>query len=348
MMTEKQIYNCHTHIFTHRHVPNRYLSLMGMPLIPVLRHRFLRRRLPRYLQMVIFWSRSDFLNRVAAFYHAAMFDRQEDCYCELASFYPPKTRFVVLPMDLAYMGAGTPLVNIDRQHEELAALAKVFPEIIPFAHIDPRRPDALRRLRTLVEEHGFKGVKIYPPLGYDPNDRVLMTEIYPYMVRNGLPLMSHCSQGGVATKDEAAESARLRTHPDRYRHVMDRFPLLRVCLGHFGGIRQWTLYFDDPTKRELTWQARIRSLIKEEGYTNLYTDISYTVFHFQDNVPLLKIFLEDPDLAPRILFGSDYYMAYNERFSEKRLSIDLRAALGERLFWKIANDNPRRYLGIDE
>jgi hypothetical protein len=39
-------------------------------------------------------------------------------------------------------------------------------------------------------------------------------------------------------------------------------------------------------------------------------------------------------------------MVESEKYSEKRLSIDLRCALGEALFWKRANQNPRIYLGI--
>jgi hypothetical protein len=46
----------------------------------------------------------------------------------------------------------------------------------------------------------------------------------------------------------------------------------------------------------------------------------------------------------KVLFGSDYYMVESEKYSEKRLSIDLRAELGEDKFWQIANVNPKKYL----
>lgn len=76
----------------------------------------------------------------------------------------------------------------------------------------------------------------------------------------------------------------------------------------------------------------------------MYADISYTIFNFQENAPLLKILLEDDDIAPKVLFGSDYYMVESEKYSEKRLSIDLRFALGENFFWEIASANPQKYL----
>ena len=40
------------------------------------------------------------------------------------------------------------------------------------------------------------------------------------------------------------------------------------------------------------------------------------------------------------------YMVESEKYSEKRLSIDLRYTPGEAMFWKIANENPKIYLGI--
>ncbi len=83
-------------------------------------------------------------------------------------------------------------------------------------------------------------------------------------------------------------------------------------------------------------------MVKE--HPNLYTDISYTIFYFQEFVPALKVFLTDPVVRTRVLFGSDYYMADIEQDNERILSINLRAALGEECFWQIANANPKRYL----
>lgn len=56
------------------------------------------------------------------------------------------------------------------------------------------------------------------------------------------------------------------------------------------------------------------------------------------------VFLTYPALRNRILFGSDYYMTKNERFEERLLSMNLRALLGEDVFWQIADINPRHYL----
>ncbi|MCD4652732.1 amidohydrolase [bacterium] len=196
-----------------------------------------------------------------------------------------------------------------------------------------------------MENHDFKVFKIYLALSYDPDHPLFIEQIYPYMVEKIIPLMTHCSPGIVYDHAEGKEQANRHGHPDNYVPVMERYPGLRICLAHFGGIGEWRKYVDEPSERTNTWLGRIRKLLKS-GNSNLFTDISYTVFNFQKNVPFLKVFLEDSDIASQILFGSDYFMVYNKKYSEKRLSIDLRATLGEDKFWLIAHDNPKRYLGI--
>ena len=142
------------------------------------------------------------------------------------------------------------------------------------------------------------------------------------------------------------DEAYAKADPDNYKQVMETFPELRICLGHFGGISEWRRHINGPRIPDKpTWLSKIRRLIKSGDYPNLYTDISYTIFNFKENVPFLNVLLKDPDILNKVLFGSDYYMVESETYSEKRFSTDLRSVLGEDVFWKIANENPRRYLG---
>lgn len=121
---------------------------------------------------------------------------------------------------------------------------------------------------------------------------------------------------------------------------------MRICLGHFGGIGEWRRHQSEPRDDDNpTWLTKICELMNNGNYQTLYTDISYTIFNFQENMPLLKILLEDSKILPRVVFGSDFFMVENQKYSERRLSTDLRAAIGENKFWKIANENPVQYLG---
>lgn len=345
-MNEKVIYNCHNHTFTHENIPNGYFPFF---LVPAARIAPIRWVLRGFMKAIIPWTKNDKVHRYAAFIKAAYRKTQEVNLEHLTNYYPEETKFIVLPMDMAYMGAGKVKEDIDEQHEELARLSKTQKykdTLIPFAHIDPRRSGSLGRLKSLVENHNFRGVKIYPTLGYSPTDKVLMEEIYPYMVEKNIPLMAHCSPGSVNSKDIGRDKAHAFADPYNYRDVMVKFPELRICLGHFGGIGEWRRHLNEPRDpKKPTWLTKIRELIRSGEYPNLYTDISYTIFSFQENVPLLKILLEDEKILEKVLFGSDFYMVESEKYSERRLSTDLRSALNEKKFWKIANENPKTYLG---
>ncbi|VEN72767.1 conserved hypothetical protein [Candidatus Desulfarcum epimagneticum] len=346
-MAEKTIYNCHSHLFTHENIPNRYFPLFLVPALRMAPFRFVLRGV---MKAIVPWTKNDKAHRYAAFIQAAYRKTQEGNLKRLMGYYPEGTRFIVLPMDMAYMGAGKVKEDIEAQHAELAGLSKdekYSHILIPFAHIEPRRPHALRRLRSLVENHHFKGVKIYPTLGYGPDHEILMEEIYPYMVEKNIPLLAHCSTGSVNSKDMSRHDAHALADPDHYRKVMDAFPELRVCLGHFGGIGEWRRRLNEPRNPDKpTWLKKILELIRSGDYPNLYTDISYTIFNFQENAPFLKILLEERAVLEKTLFGSDFYTVESQKYSEKRLSTGLRFALGEDIFWKIANENPKRYLGL--
>ena len=85
-------------------------------------------------------------------------------------------------------------------------------------------------------------------------------------------------------------------------------------------------------------------------WPGLWTDISYTLFHFDDNLPFLKLFLEGDGAAAerlrsRVLFGSDFYMTRRERLSERAVCFRLRTALGEEMFQQMAETNPAVWLG---
>ncbi|VAW68827.1 hypothetical protein MNBD_GAMMA09-1058 [hydrothermal vent metagenome] len=348
-MNKKIIYNCHCHTFTHENIPNRYFPFFLVPITRIALFRWLLRVI---MKAFIPWKDNDTVQRYSAFIKAAYRKTQEENLKYLTGYYPEKTKFIVLPMDMAYMGAGKVIEDIDEQHAELARISKK-PEyintLIPFAHIDPRRKDALNRLKILVENDNFKGVKIYPTLGYSPDDEVLMSEIYPYMVKKNIPLMTHCSPGSVNSKDITRSEAHAFADPYNYRIVMDIFPELRICLAHFGGVSEWRRHINEPKDpKNPTWLAKIQKLIKCGKYPNLYTDISYTIFNYHENFSLLNILLEDDKITDKILFGSDFYMVESEKYSERRLSTDLRSALGEGKFWKIANINPKSYLGLSE
>ena len=341
-----QIHNCHMHIFTVDHVPENFLPL---GLAKLMKQPYLRAPLRFLLVNLNPFSNRDLFERYSNFIKISTHKTQEGVFKVVRAYYPLDTKFVVLPMDMAYMDAGRVPVDIDAQHDELYRLTQKYPQqIVPFAAVDPRRPCVLDTLKALVETKGFKGVKLYPPLGYMPNHPSLMP-VYEYAQANNVPVMTHCSRGGVKNKNFSATEAARYSDPDNYLEIMDHFPNLKICMGHAGGDKDWQQYLDQPwdgsaPKSEMSWLSKILDIMRSGKYPNFYADISYTIFHIEENAQILKVLLQDERVKTQILFGSDFYMVEQEKFPERRLTMSLRATLGDDLFRQIAETNPKRYL----
>ena len=353
-MKNEPLTNCHIHTFTNSHVPNGFLPAGFMRALKV---PFIRTPLIWLLERGIFWREGDLGERAAKFAKLGIMATQEEIFDRVRRYYPPNTRFVVLPMDMEFMGAGSPDVKWPCQHDELNSLAKKYSEqIIPFAAVDTRRKNVVDELKRCIDM-GFKGVKLYPPLGFSPSDNVLMDKVYPIFVENNLPIMSHCSRGGVKQKGTDKKILWKFAEPKAFCPVAEEFPELRICLAHFGGGTDWNEYLNEPRPDDLAisnkccdvsgnWLHQILEILRNPKIKNIWTDISYTAFYYEQNLPALSIFLQDERIASRVLFGSDYYMAEQEKISERRLSMHVRYVLGEGTFNRIAIENPKVFLNI--
>lgn len=357
------ITNCHIHTFTIEHVPHKFLPLR---LVRILRPKIIRKPLGWLLRNIIPFTDRDLLDRYESFMRITANRSQSDIFEQIRSYYPASTRFIILPMDMAYMQAGRIKKDMEHQHQELLALYQQFPDhVIPFIGVDPRREGVLEMVKTYVEQHGFRGIKIYPRLGFYPDDKRLLP-VYDYAQRNNIPVIAHCSRGGVYThkvtremlthpwrgkveKMEPKEFSHYFTEPKNYDRIMTDFPDLRMCLAHFGGNSEWDKYLDNkwnpehPDERNKSWVGEIIDLMKK--HKNLYTDISYTAFHTDRYWPLMSVLLDDMAINQKILFGSDYYMVEREKETEREMSIRIRHALGERKFGMICDENIKNYLG---
>ncbi|MFT3680536.1 MAG: amidohydrolase family protein [Ferruginibacter sp.] len=125
--------------------------------------------------------------------------------------YPDDSGFVVLPMDMEFMDAGTPSVDYRKQMDDLVAL-KNNNHIYPFIFVDPRRIEkegtgyfdydvvdgkvVLKEcfIKTYIEKEMFSGFKIYPALGYYPFDPLLLP-LWKYAEQKQIPVLTHCVRG---------------------------------------------------------------------------------------------------------------------------------------------------------
>ena len=347
--TDQTIYNCHIHLFTFDNVPRNF----PVPGIGFIRSR---PKLIRFIRRVVKFfgghETADQIERLARMAAEGRSATPERIFNNVAKQYPKGTKFVVLPMDIHSGGYGAPKQDLEGQHDALWQLTQdgAYKDLlIPFAKVPPNNPTALTELRRCVEDKGFKGVKLYPRLGYAPTDDLLRNEVYPYCIKHNLPVLSHCSRGGVFGRYHRGEVGQMLGSPQAFFPVAKEFPELRICLAHFGGSQEWDDYVRginpfDADARKNNWVTAIYDALKSGDYPNLYTDISYTVFDFEENMPFLSVFLENEAVCKKVLFGSDYYMTKQEDLSERAVSMRLRNALGREKFWQIANANPKAWL----
>jgi predicted TIM-barrel fold metal-dependent hydrolase len=269
---------------------------------------------------------------------------------------------------MTMMNAGRCEESIAVQHEQLAKLRDDNPGVvIPFAAVDPRHPDIVETTIRLIEDHGFRGLKLYPPTGYHPNDPRIH-ELYAYAERHNLPVLTHCSRPssvqyrGKPTAEmevnpntgerlnlDTKDLLTVFTDPDAYLPILESRPALRICLAHFGGAGDWRTYIEKPwdfmqDSAEKSWLAKIADMLRAEKYPGLWTDIAYTLFADDDFVYLLKVLLEDERILKRVLFGSDFYVVDSAKLEERSRSVRIRAILGEDVFRRIAHDNPIEFL----
>jgi uncharacterized protein len=359
-----KLYNCHAHTFTHSHVPDRFLPPWLMKLVRIWGIRFLAR--------LILPSDRDIIDRYLNFVEVSLGKDQASVLARLKSYYRSQGAdefwFVILPMDMEHMHAGIVPVKIDEQHKELKKLVDSGEPVIPFIGTDPRNLNALNMVRDLPANHGFKGIKLYPPLGYYPNDRELHP-IYQYAVQHDLPVMTHCSRGGVFVKEVTDEMlaepnpigrrvekkkprhfSDIYTDPANYEPIAAKYPQLKICLAHFGGGDEWAKYkrqqqIAPSSPEDRSWLSVILDLIQR--HNNIYADISATLFEEDETyIDLLIELLRDARVSDRVLFGSDFYMMERVKTKEPSRYQFIRQRLGPQLFEQIASINPMRYLGV--
>jgi len=191
-------------------------------------------------------------------------DVQEKVIEAMRQYYPAKTGYVFLTMDMEYMGAGRPKEKFQNQLAKLAEIKNrvdpitketSYKELIyPFIFIDPRRlkPEGekekriekqftdnvfLQEVQTYIQQGDFQGLKIYPALGYFPFDE-RMRPAYDMAIKYGLPITTHCTIGVVHHKHRLPAKERLHPvtgkdlpnlKPSRYQQFFSH-PLNYECL----------------------------------------------------------------------------------------------------------------------
>lgn len=95
-----------------------------------------------------------------------------------------------------------------------------------FAGIDPRREQAAARFRRLAAGGALHGLKLYPPCGYSPSDRMLYP-IYEVCAEYALPVLFHSGPSSPALSNLYAD-------PICVDQAAADFPSVNFIIGHGG------------------------------------------------------------------------------------------------------------------
>lgn len=380
------ICNVHVHTFNAQYVPDNFVGQF----IPVL-SKFLTRAFKNkwsskmVIRILKLMPKQAAIRKYIAFLKVGAKESQYKIYHDLRSKegYPDGTRFVILPLNFKYMGAGNVAVPYEQQLNDLINVKRSSNKtLLPFLFIDPRmgtKEQNLGFVKKYVEEKGFIGIKLYPALGYYPFDERLDL-VYKYAEEKKLPILTHCSSTGVFYNDRKnipqefihptsfnkQDIDLITNEPRNYvfpfpppktkkKKYMQRFAdnfLMPVnytdALEKYKNLKICFAHFgkdndQHDTNFKVSWHDDITELIKK--YPNVYTDISYSL-HYKDVRDGFASLMSDKILKSKILYGTDFFMTLQEVESEKELLLKTKDSFGTN-FIVIARDNIRTYLSSE-
>jgi uncharacterized protein len=238
---------------------------------------------------------------------------------DVAEHYRERTMAaVVFTVDWESNSGIPPIPN-----EEIAEAAAANSDVlIPFASVDPARPDAVERARRLISEHGVKGFKFHPNLqAFFPNDRSAYP-LYEVIADAGLPALFHSGHSGIGTGVPGGGGFRLKySNPMCLDDVAADFPDLQVVLAH-------------PS---FPWQDEAISVCLHKE--NVWIDLSgWSPKYF----PPQLVQYANTQLRTKVLFGSDFPLITPDRW----LADFADAAFKDEVRPLILKENAARLLGL--
>lgn len=234
---------------------------------------------------------------------------------------------------------GAEVSGVTDQVEVMAEIARrsADPLILNFVGFCPIRATLLARqgidplgvVRHAIDQRGFAGVKLYPPLGFLPagnpvaasfgaqkGRRATGSEIndalellYDWCSLNEVPIAAH-----AANSNGANECSGWNASPRNWAAVLNDHAELHVSLAHFGGFREEINKTNCPRTGEPNWENLLAALAQH--HQRLYADLGYWTETYRDSPAGYERVQKDikallaaaPVLKERLMFGTDWAM----------------------------------------
>ncbi len=239
---------------------------------------------------------------------------------QIAGYYRQRQLAAVVFTVDATTQTGHPALSSEEIADRAAAHADV---LIPFGSVDPQAgPEAARRARRLVAEHGVRGFKFHPSLqAFSPEDHSYYP-LYEVIEEAGLPAVFHTGQTGIGAGLPGGRGIKLRlSDPMLLDDVAADFPGMTVILAH-------------PS---VPWQDEAISIATHKA--NVYIDLSgWSPKYFPPQlVRAASSYLQD-----KMLFGTDYPLLTPERWLSDFELLDIKPEVRP----KILKHSAVRLLGL--
>jgi uncharacterized protein len=186
-----------------------------------------------------------------------------------------------LDWELAHDGS-RPGYAIEELHERYASVVSAHHDRLAFGvGVDPRRVNAVALVKRAVRELGASVVKLYPPAGFYPNDR-LAYPLYEACTQLDIPVLFHCGPAIAPFHSKFS-------HPVHLDEVATDFPGLRIIAGHAGH----------------GWWADALAICRSKF--NIYLELSGWSLLAAHPRRIYEPLRQLLDVLPgRVMFGSDY------------------------------------------
>ena len=215
-------------------------------------------------------------------------------------------------------------VSVEEYNKWVADAADQYPDrLIAFVGVDPRRKNAVEILERAVQEWGMKGLKLYPPCGFYPNEK-FVAPIWEKANELEIPVMVHSGPTFPQLKMKYSQ-------PIYLEDVLIRYPNLNIIIAHSGGG---------------VWAEEVIGL--RQLRNNVYADISgwQGMAYADREYAIQRLVHVYSSLRSKCLFGSDW-PAFNPQISHKKW-VDMINGLDveTRLKKKLLGENAEKVLKL--